>query len=303
MKVFRLLILGCAVIVSVPLARGQVDGFRVEHTTAVGSTGPVVINDLFIDFDGRYSGSQVLVSLVSGMINQETLFEADSDIAVSQETLAAFPELTADSYFTHGGYAGQELYGSPIFPGGPVNLDPAQATRVETSTDLAATWLAPPGVPIEDQDDLHVLRLALSKDAAGTFDYFASADREFFYARGGGSVFGMPVLEIVNGMLVSTDVSFSRTGDYNGSGQVEQGDLDLVLLNWGLFAEVAGVPAGWVNDPPSGQIQADELDPVLLNWGRTEFESEAVAALPEPGAFGLLALLALTTGRRRGGLV
>jgi hypothetical protein len=54
-------------------------------------------------------------------------------------------------------------------------------------------------------------------------------------------------------------------GDYNGSGLVEQADLDLVLLHWG----VANVPPGWTNDLPVGAIDQAELDGVLLAWGAT----------------------------------
>ena len=54
-------------------------------------------------------------------------------------------------------------------------------------------------------------------------------------------------------------------GDYNGDGFVSQGDLDLVLLNWG--ADAGSAPAEWVNDLPEGTISQDELDDVLLNWG------------------------------------
>ncbi len=38
-------------------------------------------------------------------------------------------------------------------------------------------------------------------------------------------------------------------GDYDGSGQVEQGDLDLVLQNWGRVTR-GDIPAGWVNARP-----------------------------------------------------
>ena len=76
-------------------------------------------------------------------------------------------------------------------------------------------------------------------------------------------------------------------GDYNKSGQVEQGDLDLVLLNWG--AETPPIPAGWDNDLPNGQIDQEELDGVLLNWGNT---SGAAAAVPEP-ATGLMLILGM----------
>ncbi len=90
-------------------------------------------------------------------------------------------------------------------------------------------------------------------------------------------------------------------GDYNGSGQVEQGDLDLVLLNWGRQTDTQGVPDGWSNDLPDGQIEQTELDGVLLNWGSTSAPSFAVnpGVVPEPAGFGVLAGLAVLSLRRR----
>ncbi|MEM8783411.1 MAG: PEP-CTERM sorting domain-containing protein [Planctomycetota bacterium] len=95
-------------------------------------------------------------------------------------------------------------------------------------------------------------------------------------------------------------------GDYNGSGQVEQGDLNLVLNNWGLDTspEAAGVPAGWVNDRPSGVIDQAELNGVLNNWGATGPPSLPGAAgnavVPEPaGAIGLGGAVGLLIRRRR----
>ncbi len=58
-------------------------------------------------------------------------------------------------------------------------------------------------------------------------------------------------------------------GDFNNSGQVEQGDLDLVLQNWGRDTDTQGVPAGWTGDPADGLIEQSELDRVLQNWGNT----------------------------------
>ncbi len=56
------------------------------------------------------------------------------------------------------------------------------------------------------------------------------------------------------------------TGDFNGNGSVEQGDLDLVLQNWGQLA--ASVPMQWTQQrPTTGAIDQDELDAVLQNWG------------------------------------
>jgi hypothetical protein len=80
-------------------------------------------------------------------------------------------------------------------------------------------------------------------------------------------------------------------GDYNNTGQVEQGDLDLVLLNWGQ----TGVPADWLNDLPTGPIDQAELDRVLLNWG-SALEGESVA-IPEPTCL-VMATLLLPTALR-----
>jgi hypothetical protein len=81
-------------------------------------------------------------------------------------------------------------------------------------------------------------------------------------------------------------------GDYNGNGTVEQADLDLVLLNWGL----PGVPAGWTNDLPEGNIDQAELDGVLLNWGNMQaLGSGGGAGVPEPSTL-LLILVAAGLG-------
>lgn len=80
-------------------------------------------------------------------------------------------------------------------------------------------------------------------------------------------------------------------GDYNNNGTVEQGDLDLVLLNWGSAA--SAVPDTWTNDPPAGIVDQSELDGVLLNWGNTFASSIAPAGgaalgVPEPQTWALL---------------
>jgi hypothetical protein len=89
-------------------------------------------------------------------------------------------------------------------------------------------------------------------------------------------------------------------GDYNGSGAIEQGDLDLVLLHWGEPALPA--PAGWTRFLPKGNIDQAELDRVLLRWGTSAASVGAQAAVPEP-ASGILAVVVLivaaASNRRR----
>jgi len=80
-------------------------------------------------------------------------------------------------------------------------------------------------------------------------------------------------------------------GDYNGTGLVGQGDLDLVLRNWGQ--EVPPIPDGWVNPlfgGHDGQISTNELDGVLLNWGNQVAPTDALAAVPEPTSLALVCL-------------
>ncbi len=93
------------------------------------------------------------------------------------------------------------------------------------------------------------------------------------------------------------------TGDFNASGQVEQGDLDLVLQNWGDDTAVNGIPAGWTNDNTDlGQIEQTELDRVLQNWGSTSAPDFTGSAVPEPASLALVGLgsLSLLARRRQG---
>ncbi len=76
--------------------------------------------------------------------------------------------------------------------------------------------------------------------------------------------------------------SFGFSGDYNGNGQIEQGDLDLVLQNWGVDTDAAGAPAGWTGSPPEGLIDQLELDGVLQNWGILDAPEFHGLNVPEP---------------------
>jgi hypothetical protein len=91
----------------------------------------------------------------------------------------------------------------------------------------------------------------------------------------------------------------SIAGDFDGSGIVGQGDLNLVLGNWGRNTASAGVPSGWVNEQPGGVIGQEALNAVLQNWGSDGPASLDGFNVPEPS--GLLSLLGggWLLGRRR----
>jgi len=98
-------------------------------------------------------------------------------------------------------------------------------------------------------------------------------------------------------------------GDFDGSGQVEQGDLTLLLNNWGAVVADGQAPeAGWVNldDITAPAIDQDELTLLLNNWGNIAplsdvlideisiatglSTSEVTALIPEPTSLSLLML-------------
>lgn len=89
-------------------------------------------------------------------------------------------------------------------------------------------------------------------------------------------------------------------GDYDASGQVDQGDLDVLLLNWGASER----PATWVHDTGSydGRVDQNELDRVLLRWGATDgvpalsSPLSAAGSIPEPPTSVLTFLFVLAVG-------
>ena len=86
-------------------------------------------------------------------------------------------------------------------------------------------------------------------------------------------------------------------GDYNDSGSVEQGDLDLVLNNWG-GPRTAGFVAN-ADGFATGNVDQEELDRVLNNWGSSNAPAFNDVSVPEPAsAFALLGGLALVARRR-----
>ncbi|MEM7577541.1 MAG: choice-of-anchor tandem repeat NxxGxxAF-containing protein [Planctomycetota bacterium] len=87
------------------------------------------------------------------------------------------------------------------------------------------------------------------------------------------------------------------TGDYTGNGQVEQGDLNLVLNNWG------GPRGAWSNADglTTSTVDQEELNRVLNNWGDAAAPSFAAnpGVVPEPGSLGLLTVISACMLRRR----
>jgi hypothetical protein len=86
-------------------------------------------------------------------------------------------------------------------------------------------------------------------------------------------------------------------GDYDASGKVDQGDLDLVLLHWGGDA----LPDDWYHDFPDLPIDQAELDTVLLRWGRFDGTPvlPAPGSVPEPATLTAVLIALVATGLTR----
>lgn len=99
-------------------------------------------------------------------------------------------------------------------------------------------------------------------------------------------------VRLTNGVVSQMDALaklVSLLGDYDDSDAVEQGDLNLVLNNWGQEAtfEPNGAPFG------TSTVDQEELNRVLNNWGSTSAPSFEGFDVPEPATTLLFAAFAL----------
>jgi hypothetical protein len=82
-------------------------------------------------------------------------------------------------------------------------------------------------------------------------------------------------------------------GDFDGNGSIGNGDLTLMLDNWG--ETVPPPPAGWIGDQPTAPgVGNDELTLMLDGWGDSFEVINNAAAVPEPTT--LLAAISLLIG-------
>ncbi len=114
----------------------------------------------------------------------------------------------------------------------------------------------------------------------------------------GGNGNNLAPIYVISDVLTVPAVSII-VGDYDNSGQVEQGDLDIVLQNWGT-GTFTGDEATLVGGGPfDGTVDQNELDGVLQNWGNTAAPDFSGSVVPEPATLALAGLFGLAMARRR----
>ncbi len=254
----------------------------------IGGAGFVALYaDSFTNrLDPNGDGDTWTLETVAGSLSNQVISAPDGDRvdlpAQDHDAIATF-DLEFDevgtytSYFRTAGYSGSSdsFYRADAF-----DQDP----DINDSTTSDGTWRWETGSTFEINASNVNMPLELR---LGMREQSTSIDAIVFSLDGALSDAQLDALFLV----------VSLPGDYNGNGQVEQGDLDLVLQNWGLDIGGGGVPGGWINDLPEGLVDQAELDGVLQNWGSSSVPDFRGHTLPEP-ALGAVLLSGLFQRRR-----
>ncbi|MEM7576722.1 MAG: hypothetical protein AAF328_04525 [Planctomycetota bacterium] len=247
--------------------------------------------DFFIDIVGEYGGSQMLAVLDEGEFFQSPI---GTDSPPNLAFFSVFPKLEFDTFLAQGGATSQTTVGTLNVGGGggPFGIDGSLTDLVTSNTRIQAQYNPNGSDFIADQNDFLIARLSISNGqgdlpaAQGVLQYLGSANENispiFRIAFGNGTFLPLP-------------------GDFDGNGQVGQGDLNLVLNNWGEPSYNDGPESftGWVADYPDNLVSQNELNRVLNGWGDTAPPDFRGATVPEPAALlGLIGSLVLARQRR-----
>lgn len=155
---------------------GEVGQLRIDHVDPGAALPNHVTNDLFIDFEGKYTGSQLHLTVTEGAVFS---FPFGTPFAVPLSDLFfAFPELEYTSFAAQGALVKREPWLDPALGGGAVNVG-GDASPEVTSTTISHMWFPLGDQLIVDQSDFVVARVSLSDDAAGSFSFFTSAGEAY----------------------------------------------------------------------------------------------------------------------------
>ena len=153
---------------------GQVTEINfVEVDNSAALTG-YVTQDLLADFEGQYTGTQLLLKLTSGTI---FLHPLGNRLPPSPALVAAIPELEFDTYIGEGSWIPDGPNPGPVPGGGAVDLGGSPAgSPIFDEHCINAAWNPLGGqVGTTAQDDFFLARITLSDDAIGVSHVLVSA--------------------------------------------------------------------------------------------------------------------------------
>ncbi len=264
------------------------------------ATDPNVLagNGYTIDFDfNRNIGGAGFLSFFLGY-DPALVASESSGAAFKPINTAGFAEETDHAYILQnnpsvGNFRVQVFEaGAQQDPPGDINIfgpDPANELSASIRVDAPDGFDAGDDVTISLEVDGSPIA-----DATNTF----TLDGDFAGYFGFSSNIGGAYIDNLVVTALGTAVG-GVTGDYDDSGQVEQGDLDIVLQNWGT-GTFTGNESNLVGGGPfDGTVDQNELDGVLQNWGSVAAADFAGAAVPEPATLALLGVGGLAMLRRR----
>ena len=153
-------------------ASAAVTNFNVG--TVNNSMPDYVTNDISIDFENQWSGSQILLTLSAGSLFQDPNGFNGNNVP-SQSLANSFDGVKYDSFVTGGGPTDASSV-SVNLGGGAVDLGGASAANfaVNPASQINQAWNPAAGTNPTNGTDFLTARLTLSDDAAGTWQYLAS---------------------------------------------------------------------------------------------------------------------------------
>ncbi|MEM1445102.1 MAG: hypothetical protein AAGF84_03545 [Planctomycetota bacterium] len=239
-------------------------GFGVTELTAVGQLG---VSEAEVSVDATINPTQVLLD---GQLSFSTN-NGESASASTRNTVRFTLDQPARVSYTGNLAVGAGRFAFAVFGfNGPDGSLDSVVLSDDDNSALGGTFQLEPGrysfVLNANQNTQRSGNTYIIRDGTASFDFNA-----IFVALAG------------------------LAGDFNGSGAVEQGDLNLVLNNWGgnrTFED--GTTAFATNN-----VDQEELNAVLNNWGASAAPSFAGFDVPEPTGLAALAGLAFCGTRRR----
>ncbi|MEM7576927.1 MAG: hypothetical protein AAF328_05560 [Planctomycetota bacterium] len=225
-----------------------------------GSFGAAGFGDVFGGPDGANGHATLFADTVAntgGIFQTSQVGEAGVEYRFSLDDVRLESNWDADLIF------GLEYYASDNFTKLGESLVTADTSVTGDGLSFETTGTAVAGTAF--------VRPVISYDNVNS-SYFAAEDAWAF-------IFDASLTEATAALLA---------GDYDGDGQVAQGDLNLVLNNWGSVRAFEDN----VTDFSTANVDQEELNGVLNNWGSTNVPSFEGFAVPEPG----VAVVAMSAG-------